>query len=406
VRIACILTVFPSMSETFVFSDLRALREAGHELGLLYFLDRPISVWQPDALRLRDCVIRGGPLVSWGVLRDLLAFLFRRPLALLGTLGWIALRGGDNWRGRAKTLLILPKCVQFAADCRRWKADQVHATWANHAAVAAMVTKRLAGIPFSMSAHAGQDVFRDPVMLKEKVAGAEFVAVCNRSAFERLREIAGPDSQGKIHHISHGVDIERFRRPARRDRGHPPRLLFVGRLQYGKGVPYLIEAADLLRSAGRDFHLDLVGEGPEAGEIRSSIERKGLGDRVSLRGAAGHEEVAGHFARADVLILSSEVRHDGGREGLSNVVLEAMASGVPVVATRVSSIEEAVEDQVSGLLVPQKNPAALAAAVGRLLDDPGLAERMAQIARRVVEERFDRRSCAHSFAALFGHRPA
>jgi len=402
VRIACILTVFPSMSETFVFADLRALQEAGHELGLLHFLDRPVSVWQPDALRLRDCVVRGGPLLSWSVLRDVLAFLLRRPLALLGTLGWIALRGGENFRGRAKTLLILPKCVQFAADCRRWKAEHVHATWANHAAVAALVTRRLTGIPYSMSAHAGQDVFRDPVMLKEKVAGAEFVAVCNRSAYERLREISGPDSRDKIHHISHGVDIERFRPPARRDRQHPPLLLFLGRLQYGKGVPYLIEAADLLRASGRDFHLDLVGEGPEADEVRSSIERKGLGDRVSLRGPAGHEEVAGHFVRADVLVLPSEIRPDGGREGLSNAVLEAMASGVPVVATRISSIEEAVEDQVSGLLVPQKDPAALAAAVGRLLDDPALAERIAQSARRVVEEeRFDRRSCAVRFAALF-----
>jgi len=389
------------MSETFIFSDLRALQEARHELALLHFLDRPVSVWQPDALRLRDCVIRGGPLVSWGELRDLLTFLLRRPFALLGTLGWIALRGGANLRSRAKTLLILPKCVQLAADCQRWKADQVHATWANHAAVAALVTKRLTGIPYSMSAHAGQDVFRDPVMLKEKVAGAEFVAVCNRSACERLREIAGPASSGKIHHISHGVDIDRFRCPATRERGHPPRLLFLGRLQYGKGVSYLIEAAALLRAAGRDFHLDLVGEGPEAAEIRSLVERKSLVDRVSLRGPAGHEEVPGHLARADLLVLPSEIRPDGGREGLSNVVLEAMASGVPVVATRISSIEEAIEDQVSGLLVPQKDPAALAAAVGRLLDDPQLAESMAQSARRRVEEQFDRKSCAVRFTALF-----
>lgn len=409
VRIACILTVFPSMSETFIFSDLRALQEAGHELGLLHFLNRPASVWQPDALRLRDRVIRGGPLLSWSVLRDLLALLARRPLATLGTLGWIALRGGGTLRGRAKTLLILPKCVQFAADCQRWKADQVHATWANHAAVAAMVTQRLTGIPYSMSAHAGQDVFRDPVMLKEKVEGAEFVTVCNRHAYERLREVAAPECRDKIHHLSHGVDVERFRPRAGQQRRQPPRLLFLGRLRYGKGIPYLIEAADLLRAAGRDFQLDLVGEGSDEGEIRASIEQKGLGDRISLCGPAGHAQVPEHLARADVLILPSEIRSDGGREGLSNAVLEAMAAGVPVVATRISSIEEAIQDGVSGLLVPQKDPAALASAVGRLLDDPELAATITRNARLVVEEeRFERRACGARFAAMFraGASPA
>jgi glycosyltransferase involved in cell wall biosynthesis len=409
VKIACIMTVFPSVSETFVFGDVRALQDAGHEVGILHFIDGPRDIWQEDAAALRERVLRGGPLLSLGVLGAVLRMFLRRPLRLAGTLLWVALRSRSTLRGRLKTLAILPKCVQFAADCRRFGADHVHATWANHAAVAALVVRRLAGIPYSMSAHAGQDVFRDPVMLPEKVREARFVAVCNGIALERLRAVSGEAGRERLHFVSHGVDVSRFPFRPPDDAGleasrEAPRILFVGRLLEGKGLPTLLRAAELLRDEDRAFRLDVLGDGPDREDTASRVARAGLGDRVTLHGAVPQTVVGEHLAQATLLALPMEVRADGGRDGLPNVILEAMASGVPVVASRSSAIGDAVEDGESGLLVPPRDPEALARAIGRLLDDPALAARLSRAARRVVDERFDRRRCSRRFVELFDER--
>jgi len=398
------MTVFPSVTEIFVYGDLVALREAGHEIGILHFIEGSQEIWQEDAAALRAEVIRGGPLVSPAALGALLATLIRRPLRSISTLAWIALRSGPSLRGRLKTLGVLPKCALFAADCRRWGADQVHATWANHAAVAGLVIERLSGIPFSVSAHAGQDVFREPVMLREKVRAARFVAVCNGAAHQRLLEIAGPGCGAKLHHVPHGVRLDRFPFVARDGAaalGGPRRILFVGRFHRAKGTAHLIEATRILRDGGIDVRVELLGDGPEAAALREQIARLELESVVRMHGAVSQQVVKQELARADVLALPSEIRPDGARDGLPNVILEAMASGTPVVASRVSAVEEAVENDVTGLLVPQRDPAALAAALRRVLEDRSCAERLTVAAREQVQQRFDRAVCTARFVQLF-----
>jgi len=401
-RIACILTVFPSVTETFIFGDLRALKDSGHDVGLMHFLDGSCDIWQKDARVLRENVLIGGPLVSPGVFAAFVGYLVRRPIRLIRTLLWIVLHRGSSIRGRLKTLLILPKCVQFASECKRWRADRVHAAWSNHAAIAALVIQRLNGTPFSMASHAGQDVFRDPVMLREKVAGASFVAVCNRATFGRLLEIADPEDHRKLVLLSHGVDLETFDVERSAPQGSSPRrIVFVGRLAYGKGIAYLIEAARLLHEGGVEFRLDLFGDGPERAATRESIEQLGIADQVQMYGEVSQEDVAGALVQADLLVLPSELRHDGGREGLPNVLLEAMAAGVPVVASRIASVEQAVQDGVTGLLVPQRDPESLATAMRRVFDEPELTHRRVVAAREMVRESFDRKVCGRRFVSLF-----
>jgi len=320
-----------------------------------------------------------------------------------------------SWRAFFKTMAILPSCLQMVREVQKWEADLVHGTWSSHSAVAAMIIQAIVGIPYSMSAHAG-DIFREPFMLKEKVEGARFVSVCNRHAMERLMAESTPLAREKIKHVPHGVDLRRFSTglgsgsgSGRRHEGQDPRrqsaadatILFVGRLQYGKGLPYLLQAVEIMNQRKTGFALEIIGQGPDEEALHGEVKERQLGALVRFRGAVSQDEVARSLAAAHMLVLPSEIRRDGGREGLPNVILEAMACGTPVVATRISSVEEAIEDGMSGLLVPQQDPGALADAMGRLLNDSGLRSRLAEAARKVVIERFDRRYWHEEFISLF-----
>jgi glycosyltransferase involved in cell wall biosynthesis len=200
----------------------------------------------------------------------------------------------------------------------------------------------------------------------------------------RTRERVDP---GRIDVIPTGIDLARFE-PRPRDHafrtahglGDEPLLVCVGRLDRYKGHDHLIEAFAALARARPRARLLLVGDGRFRDVLTATAQRAGLGDRVCFAGALG--DVRPALAAADVFVQASD------EEGLPGAVLEAMAMGLPVVATDVGGTREAVDDGVTGLLVPARDAAALAAAVLRLLDDPGLAARFASFARKRAAEEF------------------
>jgi glycosyltransferase involved in cell wall biosynthesis len=276
----------------------------------------------------------------------------------------------------------------------------VHAHFATHPAVAALIVHRLTGIPFSFTAH-GHDLHVDRRMLDTKVQAAAFVVAVSEYNREMIVADCGEHVRDKIHVIHCGVDSEVFRPQAPRSGNRPLQMICVASFEEVKGHRYLVEACRLLREQRVDFICHLVGEGPLRNETERRIAEAGLGSRVIVHGGQPRPVVARMLAESDAAVLASYPTAQGKREGIPVGLMEAMASGLPVVATRISGIPELVEDGRTGYLVPPSDSAALAAALRRLAQDAEVRERMGQAGRDKVIAQFDLRTSAAELLELF-----
>jgi glycosyltransferase involved in cell wall biosynthesis len=207
------------------------------------------------------------------------------------------------------------------------------------------------------------------------------VVTCNRATAEALAS-AGVEASL----FPHGVDTARFRPRAERHSSSPLRVLTVGRLVEKKGFHVALAAVAQL---GTGVSLRLVGKGAEEARLRALASGGSGGAQVVFAGPRTHDQLPAEYAAADIVVVPSVVDGSGDRDGLPNVVLEAMASGVAVVASDVAAISDAVEHEITGLLVPPGDPFALAAALRRLQHDPALRRRLGLAARQRMVARYD-----------------
>ncbi|HMQ30935.1 MAG TPA: glycosyltransferase family 4 protein, partial [Chloroflexaceae bacterium] len=268
-----------------------------------------------------------------------------------------------------------------------------------HPALAAFIIHRLAGIPYSFTAH-GSDLHVERRMLREKVEEAAFVVTISNYNRELIAQECGGRHRDKVKVIHCGVDTGVFTPVARRAEG-PVSLLCIGTLHEVKGQTYLIEACRLLRERKLDVVCRFVGDGEDRAMLQAQIEQAGLGGRVELLGRRTREQIAALLADTDIVVTPSVPTKGGKREGIPVVLMEAMASGVAVVASGISGIPELVEHERGGLLVPPRDAAALAAAIERLAGDAELRERLGQAGREKVLREFDLASNAAELAAAF-----
>jgi glycosyltransferase involved in cell wall biosynthesis len=398
VALAHLMSRFPKISETFILNEILELQRMGFQVEVFALMRERASVMHPDAETLLPRVHFGAP-VSAATLGAQIHWLRRRPLRYASA-WWGAVRG--NLRSPPffrRALVTVPLAAAFARDMERLGVEHVHAHYATHPALAAWVIERLTGLPYSFTAHA-HDLYVDRTMLSEKLARASFVVTVsefNRRLLERAHPL---QSHGKVFVVRTGVDPSAFHarpRPARRRR---LRAVCVASLEPYKGVIYLVEACVLMRAASRDFECVLVGDGPDREAIERRVTDCGLEDIVRLEGAQPQHRVSELVATADIFVLPSVVMPSGKMEGLPVAIMEAMAVGTPVVASAISGIPELVVDGVTGLLVPERDPRALARALVRLADDPGLRRRLADAARTQVLGDYDRRVTTRRLAAL------
>jgi glycosyltransferase involved in cell wall biosynthesis len=268
--------------------------------------------------------------------------------------------------------------------------------------VVARLAARLAGITYSVTAHA-KDIFHEDVQhdqLRRTLSDAVAVVTVSDFNLEHLRTTFGADARN-VRRVYNGIDLDGFgyREPGDR----PPVIAAVGRLVEKKGFADLITAAGLLRDAGRSFRVDLVGTGALEPELREQVGRLGLKGSVRMLGGLPQGDVARIVGEAAVFAAPCVVGADGNRDGLPTVLLEAMALGTPCVGTPVTGIPEVVADGVTGLLVPESDPVALAAALARLLDDADLRTSLAKSARELIEAEFDTVRQARLVAECFPH---
>lgn len=258
------------------------------------------------------------------------------------------------------------------------------------AELAERVAMRL-GTRFGFSIHA-KDARKVPrEILSERARKAACVVACNRDVADELR-----DSGAKVHLVPHGVDLDGFV-PRPFPHVGPLQLLAVGRLVEKKGFHILIAAVARLRCS---FQLEIVGEGPEETQLRKLIQKYGLESKVTLCGPKTHEDLPEAYKRAHLLIVPSIVDRSGDRDGLPNVVLEAMACGRPVIASDVAAIASAVVDGETGLLTEPGNAESLAGAIDLLGEQYARLQQFGIRARERVQRDYDLRTCTERFHDL------
>lgn len=395
-RVAYVVSRFPKLTETFVLYELLELERQGFAVELFPLLRERESVVQPEAEPL---VARAHylPFLSPAILAANLRTFLRAPLTYLGTLAQVLVRTAPSPNYLAGALVFFPRCVRIAELARQLGVEHVHAHFANHPALAALIVKRLAGIPFSFTAH-GSDLHVDQTALAWKLGESEFAVTVSQYNVGFVRERAGAAAAEKLVVIHCGVDAELHTRAAERP-SERFEILCVASLRAVKGHRYLIEACRLLKQEGLRFRCRLVGAGELERELREAIDAAGLTEEVLLVGPLARGPLLECMRAAQALVLPSVIDRQGRREGIPVTLMEAMSCGLPVVASDLSGIPELVENERSGLLVPPGDAAAIAAALRRLAGSPELRARLGQAARARVVADFDLARGARELAA-------
>jgi glycosyltransferase involved in cell wall biosynthesis len=341
-QVAVVVSAWPRVSETFAVHELLALLRAGMLAGVFATKPGDRTLFQPGVADLDVATLPDGSVEA-------------QAAALGAALG-----------GR--------------------RIDAIHGYFAHRPADVAARAAGDVGVRYGFSAHA-LDV-RKADDLAARARGAAVVVACNADVAASLAAVgARPEV------IGHGVDIHRFHPPCH-DRRDGERVLAVGRLVEKKGFDVLLHA--LARTAD-PWRLDIVGDGPERRRLADLVERLGLGGRVRFRGRLTHACLPAAYAAADVVVVPSRVDRHGDRDGLPNVVLEAMASARPVVASDVAAVATAVGDGDTGLLIPPDDPEPLAAALDRLAGDAALRRRLGARARRAAVADHNLAACGERF---------
>ena len=343
-QVAVVLSGWPRVSEVFALNEVLALKRAGMLAAVFATKRQPDGIRQPGAREL-------DPLITF-------------------------LPEGDP-------------ATQSAAAARALRdlpVSGVHGYFAHQpAAVAAQTAGRL-GLPYSFGVHALDARKVEAAELEKRARAATAVICCNPDV---AADIAATGWRPTL--VRHGVDLTRF--PAAPvPPGEMVNLLSVGRLVEKKGFTVLLDAVAILKEEKeirRPFRLRVVGEGPWRGRLEAIISQRGLADRVELLGRRTHETLPALYAESHVVVAPCIVDGAGDRDGLPNVVLEAMSSARPVVASDVAAISTAVRHGVTGLLTPPGDAAALAASLVELLENEVRRRVMGENGRRVVQSQFE-----------------
>jgi len=424
-KIAYVLKGFPRLSESFIANEVRILSQKGLRLGLFSIKrgdelaagsDLPPVQYLPTVTSLSRTT-----LVSW-LRRNLSEFkgcqfycLKRHPCRYLRTLVFAAAcavryrAASASWT--KKTFIkefLLATCIAQAVD-QDGAYLHIHAHFCHDATTVAWMVSRLTGLPFSFTAHA-KDIYKKTLnpgdLLQRKLAAASFAVTCTHANVDHLRKHSPVPE--KIHGIYHGLNTHAFvpRQTNNADGGQEgrpvPRLLAVGRLVEKKGFTYLIEACRMLRDRGTGFHLDIVGEsGDQSEAIAQAIQTHQLQQQVSLRPPVRQQALLDFYQSAAVFVLPCVILDDGDRDGIPNVMAEAMACALPVVVSKISGIPELVESGINGLLVPARDAVSLANAIEALIRSPVTRTALGTAARQRIESVFDAASTHDQLRDLF-----
>lgn len=368
----------------WIITELNALKDKGFEV-LVCLTDKS------GEEKLKDKF----DYISTGCLRyilSLISLFLTHPSTIFKTF--------KNWRKEIGGRLTF-RALFLAKNLKERKISHIHAHFASAATSMAMIISDLTGIPFSFTAHA-YDIFRDDVngdLLARKTKAAQFVRCISAHNKAYLQKFLR-NADDKFHVIHCGVDTKKFA-PGLTRKDSIFTIISVSNLIEKKGTEYLIKALKILKAEGYPFQAILVGEGPEKEKLLLLTKNLNLWKEITFLGKIPHSKLPALYARSDLFILPSIILKNNDMDGIPVVLMEAMASGIPVISTNISGIPELIKDKKTGLLVNQRDERTLAAAIRLLMENGDLRKKLAMGGKETVIREFNIERIAKEIIQMF-----
>jgi len=381
---------FPSFGQTFCYREVAELYRQGVAVPIFSIRnpkDEPVQDWDarivqrvhylPEEMELLDDV---------------------RRASKKGKLAPEIVAALDGW-GRRTDFLRLYQAVYVGLRLQEAGISHVHAHFAGMAARTAFWIGKFFPITFSFTAHAN-DIFapRKFEIGLDKLVGAARVVVTETDYAEKFLRERFPECVDRIHRVYNGLNLAEFRRAT--FSSDPPSIVAIGRVIVKKGFANLIRACALLVERGKSFRCEIVGEGPLENQLRAQIEQLRLQEFVQLPGPKPQHELRARLANASVFVLPSVPEPEGGMDNLPTVIMEAMATGLPVVSTRVGGIPEMVIDNQTGFLVQPEDAVALAGAIEKVTNDRSLGQTLGRAGYERAQKLFSIEKNVRELCAL------
>jgi glycosyltransferase involved in cell wall biosynthesis len=413
-QIGYILRSYPRLTQTFVLNEILALEQIGVSIQVYALTNPHEQVVQSQVSQVRapvhylDEAIQLRPRCD--ILREHINVAGRYFKEYIASLLYIALNRGidqgytasNRWACFSQAISLISQ-LALAEEKTGRKIDHLHAHFAHDPALVAYLVHRIMAIPFSFTAHA-RDLYQVPQKaLVDRIRPAIAVVTCCHANLEYLNEIA-PSEQSKFKLVYHGVNLKDFQ-PILNSSVKPisesPLILSVGRLVEKKGFQDLLQALLIVKEKGKHFQCAIYGDGPLCQQLDEWIKEHDMSGEVMLNGNRTQQELISVYRNATLFALTPIPTKDGDRDGVPNVLFEAMAMGLPVISTNVAGVSEAVDDKQTGLLYQPHDVEGIASGIIELLSDENKRERLGRAASQKVMEQFDIIQAANRLKTLF-----
>ncbi len=401
-KVAVILLWYPLFTQPFIFRDVQGLKKhLPTAVYTLYGLNLRLcsKEMQADASSATRLGLRALPAILFSALK----FFLRSPKRFCRLFKDNVCRHWANLEILGENLWAFFCGIHLAPVLQARGIDYTYAPWPRGTTTCARTIFAVAGIPYITCVRANNLLPADPD-LADKMRQACLVRTNNKADEKRIHAIT-PDTRVDVIYNCLTLHVDSLA-PVKMDK--PVQLLACGRFDITKGFDVLIKACSILKEQNIPFHLTLAGGGGKMmglGGMDTTIHelctKLGLDEYVSFPGLVSHDAFPSILKSHDIFVAPCVVAKDGQCDGIPNTLIEAMSFGLPVVASDVNAIPEIVRNEETGLLVPQRDPRALADAITRLINDAGFARTCGQNGARLAKDLFSPEQNGALLASLF-----
>ena len=376
------------MTETFIHREILELRRRGINIKIYSIRKPDPSKISNETNALIDDTYYILPVKLKYLLRCHIYFILNKPIVYFKTF-WKMISGSHNKiKDRVRSFLHFGEGVVLADRIINDKITHIHAHYASQSASVARVVHLMTNVPYSFTAHA-HDIWHDRLLIKQKLEEAVFIVTCSKFGKEWLLKDNNNIYANKIHVVYHGLDIRKFLFHNNYNKREKNMILSIGSLGPTKGFPDLIKACSILKLQGYDLRCLIIGEGEEKNLLESIISEEKLENTVKLVGAVLPENLSEFYNKSYIFVLPCVTATDGRQDGIPNVLMESMATGLPVITTDNTAQNELIENLTHGLLINPRKPNEIVDAIKKLWENKDLWESIQLNARKRMEDKFD-----------------